>query len=83
MSHFFITSDQIAGEMLTITGDDVNHMKNVLRMRSGETFTAADEKGIFYHCEVDVLDKQQVTAKILDKEQGGNPGRPITGTCSL
>ena len=60
MSHFFITSDQIAGEMLTITGDDVNHMKNVLRMRSGEAFTAADEKGIFYHCEVDVLDKQQV-----------------------
>ena len=72
MSHFFITSDQIAGEMLTITGDDVNHMKNVLRMRSGEAFTAADEKGIFYHCEVDVLDKQQVTAKILDKEQGGS-----------
>ena len=43
MSHFFITSDQITGNELTITGDDVNHMKNVLRMRSGEAFTAADE----------------------------------------
>ena len=72
MSHFFINSDQVAAEALTIIGDDVNHMKNVLRMRSGETFTAADENGIFYHCEVDILDKQQVTAKILDKEQGGS-----------
>ena len=47
MSHFFITSDQITGNELTITGDDVNHMKNVLRMRSGEAFTAADENGMF------------------------------------
>jgi 16S rRNA (uracil1498-N3)-methyltransferase len=47
-------------------------MKNVLRMRNGEAFTAADENGIFYHCEVDLLEKEQVTAKILDKEQGGS-----------
>ena len=70
MSHFFITSGQITGDELTIVGDDVNHMKNVLRMRSGEAFTAADEKGMFYRCEVDTLDKQQVTAKVLWKEEG-------------
>ena len=70
MSHFFITSDQIAGELLTITGDDVNHMKNVLRMRNGEAFTAADETGMFYRCEIEELEKHQVTAKILWKEEG-------------
>ncbi len=72
MSHFFITSGQITGNELTIVGDDVNHMKNVLRMRTGEAFTAADENGMFYRCEVDVLDKQQVTAKILWKEEGSS-----------
>ena len=72
MSHFFVNSSQITADVLTIVGDDVNHMKNVLRMRSGEAFTAADENGIFYHCEVDLLEKEQVTAKILDKEQGGS-----------
>ena len=72
MSHFFVTSGQITGEELTIVGDDVNHMKNVLRMRSGEAFTAADENGMFYRCEVDTLDKQQVTAKILWKEEGAS-----------
>lgn len=70
MSHFFITSDQIAGELLTIIGDDVNHMKNVLRMRNGEAFTAADETGMFYRCEIEELEKHQVTAKILWKEEG-------------
>ena len=70
MSHFFINSGQVAGELLTIIGDDVNHMKNVLRMRSGEAFTAADENGEFYHCEIEALEKEQVTAKILWKEQG-------------
>lgn len=72
MSHFFITSDQVSESSVRIIGDDVNHMKNVLRMRAGEAFTAADENGIFYHCEVDVLDKQEVTAKILWKEQGAS-----------
>lgn len=70
MSHFFINSAQVAGELLTIVGEDVNHMKNVLRMREGERFTAADENGICYRCEVEVLDKQQVTGKILEKAQG-------------
>ena len=72
MSHFFVNSSQITADILTIVGDDVNHMKNVLRMRNGEAFTAADENGIFYHCEVDLLEKEQVTARILDKEQGGS-----------
>lgn len=67
-----MNSSQITADVLTIVGDDVNHMKNVLRMRSGEAFTAADENGLFYHCEVDTLEKEQVTAKILDKEQGGS-----------
>jgi len=67
-----VNSSQITADVLTIVGDDVNHMKNVLRMRSGEAFTAADENGLFYHCEVDTLEKEQVTAKILDKEQGGS-----------
>ena len=36
MYHFFVTQDQIGPETITITGPDVNHMKNVLRMKPGE-----------------------------------------------
>ncbi len=70
MSHFFVQSAQVRENILTIVGDDVNHMKNVLRMREGECFTAADENGMCYKCTIDMLDKQQVTAKILECYQG-------------
>lgn len=70
MSHFFINSAQVSENMLTIVGEDVNHMKNVLRMREGEQFTAADENGVCYECEVETLEKQQITGRILFREQG-------------
>jgi 16S rRNA (uracil1498-N3)-methyltransferase len=72
MSHFFVNAGQVTNEILTITGDDVNHMKNVLRMRVGEAFTAADDQGVFYRCEIETLEKQEITAKILWKEQGSS-----------
>ncbi len=71
MSHFFVNSSQVCGSVLTIVGDDVNHMKNVLRMREGEHFSAADENGICYECAVETLEKHQVTANILEKKEGG------------
>ena len=33
MQHFFVTPDQVCGEKIYIEGSDVNHMKNVLRMK--------------------------------------------------
>lgn len=37
MYRFFVAPEQIAGEQIRITGDDVNHIKNVLRMKPGES----------------------------------------------
>ena len=70
MSHFFVNSSQVGNDFLTIVGDDVNHMKNVLRMKEGEHFSAADENGMCYECAVEVLEKHEVTAKILEKKMG-------------
>lgn len=70
MSHFFVNSAQVGEKSLTIVGEDVNHMKNVLRMREGESFTAADENGICYQCEIETLEKQQITGKIISREKG-------------
>ena len=36
MHHFFVEPEQIRDGQVRITGPDVNHMKNVLRMRPGE-----------------------------------------------
>ena len=36
MNRFFVKPDQIGGGSIRITGQDVNHIRNVLRMRTGE-----------------------------------------------
>ena len=36
MYHFFVTPAQIMDGYAVITGQDVNHIRNVLRMKTGE-----------------------------------------------
>jgi len=42
MARFFVPQENICGEIVTITGEDVTHITKVLRMREGDTFTACD-----------------------------------------
>ena len=45
MPRFFVDGGQVDGQRITITGSDVNHMKNVLRMRCGDTVSVSDGWG--------------------------------------
>ena len=45
MQHFFVDASQVSEETIRIEGTDVNHMKNVLRMRIGEEVTVSDGQG--------------------------------------
>ena len=63
MYHFFVTQDQIGPETITITGPDVNHMKNVLRMKSGEEILISNGVDKDYRCQVETLDSDAVTAR--------------------
>ena len=63
MYHFFVTQDQIGPETITITGPDVNHMKNVLRMKPGEEILISNGVDKDYRCQVETLDSDAVTAE--------------------
>ena len=41
MQHFFVPTSQVGETQIIITGSDVNHMKNVLRMGAGEELTVS------------------------------------------
>ena len=43
MQHFFVDASQVSEETIRIEGSDVNHMKNVLRMRIGEEVTVSEK----------------------------------------
>lgn len=49
MNHFFITSEQMNEKRITITGRDVRHIKNVLRMKVGDEASFSDGGNTFIH----------------------------------
>ena len=42
MYQFFVEPSQIQGNRIVITGSDVNHIKNVLRMKPGEEIAVSN-----------------------------------------
>lgn len=70
MYHFFVNQDQIGESEIVILGADVNHMKNVLRMKAGEKLWISNGIDKDYFCEIDQLYKDQVIAKIISAEEG-------------
>jgi 16S rRNA (uracil1498-N3)-methyltransferase len=66
MYRFFVTPEQTGGESIFITGSDVNHIKNVLRMKKGEHILISDGNDREYECEIISLESEAIEAKILD-----------------
>ena len=55
-----------ADKAINITGDDVNHIKNVLRLRIGEEITISDGEGTDYICKISSISSEMVIADIED-----------------
>lgn len=67
MQHFFVTPDQVKEERVYIEGSDVNHMKNVLRMRVGEEVMISDGNNRTYRCAVQEYGEDITILKILER----------------
>ena len=70
MHRFFAEPDQIGEKEIVITGADVNHIRNVLRMRADEEVLIADGQGAEYRCKLTDLGENEVRAQILWKLDG-------------
>ena len=70
MHRFFADPSQIGEKEIVITGADVNHIRNVLRMRTGEELLIADGQGSEYRCLLEEAGEHLVRAKICWKLDG-------------
>ena len=70
MHRFFAEPGQIGEKEIVITGADVNHIRNVLRMRADEEVLIADGQGAEYRCKLTELGENEVRAQILWKLDG-------------
>ena len=71
MQHFFVSPEQVKEGKIYVEGGDVNHMKNVLRMKTGEELTVNDGEGSQYLCAVESYEADMAVLKITGEKVTG------------
>jgi len=77
MHRFFVDQEQIGNDAVRITGADVNHIRNVLRLRTGDEILVVargDEDAWEYTCRISEADPERILAAITDAQR---PGREL------
>ena len=74
MYRFFVEKYQIHDGRVDITGEDVNHIRNVLRMRPGEEVLISTGDEWEYTCAIELLEEDRVTLRV---EDASRPGREL------
>jgi len=72
MYQFFVSPEQISDKSVIITGADVNHIKNVLRMKPGEEIAVSngvDNKE--YRCAIENLSDDSIQCTLLFVKEDG------------
>ena len=67
MYQFFVEDTQISEKDVVIEGSDVNHIKNVLRMKCGEKIRISSASGRNFYCEIAELSGEIVRADIIEE----------------
>lgn len=67
MYQFFVEDTQVGESSVTIEGSDVNHIRNVLRMKCGERVRISTQSGRNFFCEIAEITEAMVCADILEE----------------
>lgn len=72
MYQFFVEPEQIQDKRIIITGNDVNHIRNVLRMKPGEELAVSNGiDGREYRCGIETITEEEVICTLrFIKEEG-------------
>lgn len=71
MYQFFVEEEQVHSDSISITGGDVNHIKNVLRMKNGEKIRVSSKAGQAYFCHISSILDDKVIAAIDSADETG------------
>ncbi len=66
MYQFFVDDGQIAGDVITVMGPDVNHMKNALRLKRGERVRVSSACGDFI-CSISRFSDGEAVLDIVER----------------
>lgn len=67
MPHFIVSAPITGNGSVTITGPDIHHIRNVLRLKTGDEITVSSGSGGRFICEITQIEKDSVTAVAVRK----------------
>lgn len=68
MPRFFVKNEQIKEKQIIIIGEDVKHIKNVVRKQIGDNIEICNqESGIAYNCQIIKIEENQITNQIVNE----------------
>ncbi|MCW5202754.1 16S rRNA (uracil(1498)-N(3))-methyltransferase [Desulfobulbus sp. US1] len=75
---FYDPSIQETEEQVLITGPEAHHIRNVLRMQSGDSAELYDGKGAVVSGEIARISSKEVVFQVLSRTDESNSGVPLT-----
>ncbi len=72
MYRFYIDDNQYDGEFVRVTGSDVNHISNVLRLQKGDWVILCNGEGTDYTGRIEEFEPDEVLVKILKVSEAGS-----------
>lgn len=68
MPRFFVRTNQINNDNIDIIGEDVKHIKNVLRKQIGDKIEVCNQNtGDSYKCEIEKFSENEIKTNIIEK----------------
>lgn len=71
MYHFFAQHENIHDTYIELVGNDVNHIKNVLRLKEGDGLLISSGDNVDYSCHIEELGDDKIIAAIDDRDELG------------
>ena len=68
MHRFFVPAENVGNGEIRVTGDDINHIKNILRMTAGEKVVVSCGQGTDYYCIIEDIQETGVTLRIQEEK---------------
>jgi len=74
VDRFFLDQEFKKGYKVVLSGDEANHIAKATRKLKGETLSIVNGRGALATCEIDSIEKKQVTVSILSVESSSPSG---------
>jgi len=75
---FFITPEQVREPYITVTGDDLSHIRAVLRKQPGDLLTLLDGRGREYIVRIATIERSEIGTEIVEQRTRDLPTVRVT-----